>query len=66
MALAYEDGTNLYFSTSQEPSIFNDLQTNPYISATYMLDEQSWIRLKANIEFVDDVIVKEKINVFQI
>ncbi|MCP1224870.1 pyridoxamine 5'-phosphate oxidase family protein [Sebaldella sp. S0638] len=61
VALAMEDKGTLFFSTSTETSLFRDLQKNPFISFTTMIDQQSWIQINAEIAFVEDMAIKEMI-----
>ena len=61
VALAMEDNGTLFFSTSTETSLFRDLQKNPFISFTTMIDQQSWIRINAEVVFVEEITVKEMI-----
>ena len=61
IALAMEDNGILFFSTSTETSLFRDLQKNPFISFTTMIDQQSWIRINAEVVFVEEITVKEMI-----
>ena len=61
VALAMEDKGTLYFSTSTETSLYRDLQKNPFISFTTMIDQHSWLQLNAEIVFVDNVETKEMI-----
>ena len=61
VALAMEDNGTLFFSTSTETSLFRDLQKNPFISFTTMIDQQSWIRINAEVVFVEEIAVKEMI-----
>ena len=61
IALAMEDNGILFFSTSTETSLFRELQKNPFISFTTMIDQQSWIRINAEVVFVEEITVKEMI-----
>lgn len=61
VALAMVNNETMYFSTSTETSIFSDLQRNPFICFTAMIDQQSWFTLDAEITFVDDMVIKEMI-----
>ena len=61
VALAMEDKGTLFFSTSTETSLFRDLQKNPFISFTTMIDQQSWVQINAEIAFVEDMATKEMI-----
>ncbi len=61
VALAMEDNGTLFFSTSTETSLFRELQKNPFISFTTMIDQQSWIRINAEVVFVEEITVKEMI-----
>ena len=61
VALAMEDNGTLFFSTSTETSLFRELQKNPFISFTTMIDQQSWIRINAEVVFVEEIAVKEMI-----
>lgn len=61
VALAMEDNETLFFSTSTETSLFRDLQKNPFISFTAMIDRQSWMQINAEIVFVEDIEVKEMV-----
>ena len=61
VALAMEDDGTLFFSTSTETSLFRDLQKNPFISFSTMIDHQSWVQINAETAFVEDMAVKEMI-----
>ena len=61
IALAMEDNGILFFSTSTETSLFRDLQKNPFISFTAMIDRQSWIQINAETVFAEDMAIKEMI-----
>ena len=61
VALAMEDNGTLFFSTSTETSLFRELQKNPFISFATMIDQQSWIRINAEVVFVEEITVKEMI-----
>ena len=61
IALAMEDNGILFFSTSTETSLFRDLQKNPFISFTTMIDQQSWIQINAEVVFVENMAIKEMI-----
>ena len=61
VALAMEDNGTLFFSTSTETSLFRDLQKNPFISFTAMIDQQSWIQINAEAVFAEDMAIKEMI-----
>ena len=61
IALAMEDNGILFFSTSTETSLFRDLQKNPFISFTAMIDQQSWIQINAETVFAEDMATKEMI-----
>ena len=61
IALAMEDNGILFFSTSTETSLFRDLQKNPFISFTAMIDQQSWLQINAETVFAEDMAVKEMI-----
>ena len=61
IALAMEDNGILFFSTSTETSLFRDLQKNPFISLTAMIDQQSWVQINAETVFAEDMAIKKMI-----
>lgn len=61
VALALEEKRILYFSTSNETSMYNDLQKNPLLSISVMTPEFVWVRINAKCKFTDDTYIKEKI-----
>lgn len=61
VALALEENGVLYFSTSSETSIFNDLQNNPFAAITAMTSDFVWIRINAECVFTEDLELKAKV-----
>lgn len=61
VALALEEKGVLYFGTSSETSIYNDLKSNAFVAITVMTADYVWIRISAKCVFTEDIALKEKI-----
>lgn len=57
----YEDDGKLWFCTSNQKSVYKELQKNPYVELSTMGDKMSWIRLSGKVIFSDSISAKEKI-----
>lgn len=61
VALAAEQDGRLYFTTSDETSMFRDLQANPRAAISVMTSDFVWVRISADCRFTDDLDLKAKI-----
>lgn len=56
-----EDGEKLYFCTSNQKDVYQEMKNNPYIEVTASSPEFAWIRLNGKVVFIDDVSIKNKV-----
>ena len=55
-----EDG-KLYYCTSNEKDVFEQIKLNPYIEITTASSKGAWIRLSGKVEFSNNMDIKKKI-----
>jgi uncharacterized pyridoxamine 5'-phosphate oxidase family protein len=51
----------LYFCTSNQKEVYNEIKNSPYIEITTASPEFAWIRISAKTIFSDDMEIKEAI-----
>lgn len=56
-----EESGKLYFCTSNEKNVYQELQKNPYVEFCSCGENFSWIRLNAKVIFVKNLEIKKKI-----
>lgn len=56
-----EEEGKLYFCTSNQKDIYNQVINNPYIELSTMSKEMAWIRVKGKVVFSNNIDIKAKI-----
>lgn len=56
-----EEGSKLYFCTNNTKEVFKQLKANPSIEFSSVINNFSWIRLRGEAVFSDDLAIKAKI-----
>jgi len=56
-----EEGGKLYFCTSNQKTVFEQLQNNPYVELCASGENFSWLRLMGKVVFSGDLTLKTKI-----
>lgn len=56
-----EQGDKLYFCTSNQKSVYAEIQKHPYIEFSITSKEFAWIRLFGKVVFSEDMDIKSKI-----
>ena len=56
-----EKGGKLYYCTSSQKDVYQELMKDPYVEISASLPEFAWIRLSGKVEFADDMEVKAAI-----
>ena len=57
----YEEGGKFYFCTSNTKEAYRQLTKTPTVEFSAMDKNMVWVRLRGNITFTDDLVVKGKI-----
>jgi len=55
-----KDG-KLYFCTSNQKSVYNEMKKNPYVEICSSSPQFSWIRLSGKVVFSSDIKIKKEI-----
>ncbi len=56
-----EEGTRLYFCTSNQKNVFKEMQKHPYVEFCASGENFSWLRLSGKVVFSKDRAMKAKI-----
>jgi len=56
-----EEGTRLYFCTSNQKTVFKEMQKHPYVELCTSGENFSWLRLSGKAVFSRDLSLKAKI-----
>jgi uncharacterized pyridoxamine 5'-phosphate oxidase family protein len=56
-----EDGGKLYFSTTNDKSIYREIKKNPHVELCVCGENFSWLRLSGKVVFSDNLAIKKKI-----
>ncbi len=56
-----EEEKKLYFCTSNQKNVFEEMKGNPYVELCVSNPQFAWIRLSGRVEFVSDPNIKERI-----
>jgi uncharacterized pyridoxamine 5'-phosphate oxidase family protein len=56
-----EDGGKLYFSTTNDKSVYQEIKKHPYIELCASGENFSWLRLRGKVVFSDDLAIKNRI-----
>lgn len=56
-----EEGGKLYFCTSNQKTVFEELQNNPHVELCASGENFSWLRLKGKVVFSEDLVLKAKV-----
>ena len=57
----FEEDGELWFCTSNQKDVYNELQKHPYVELSAMGTQMSWIRLSGKAVFSNDTGKKEKV-----
>lgn len=57
----FEEGSKLWFCTSNQKEIYQELQNQPYIELCATGEKKSWLRLSGRVVFSDKLKIKEKV-----
>ncbi|OWT32918.1 pyridoxamine 5'-phosphate oxidase [Methanobrevibacter sp. 87.7] len=57
----FEENDVPYFCTANTKSMFKELDADPKFEMTTATPEFQWIRIKGEVEFIDDVELKQKV-----
>ena len=56
-----EQGGKLYFCTSNQKSVFQEIQKQPYVELSASGEDFSWLRLNGKVVFSKDLAIKAKV-----
>ncbi|EGT5619928.1 MAG: pyridoxamine 5'-phosphate oxidase family protein [Clostridium perfringens] len=56
-----EEKGKLYFSTSNQKTVFSEIEKNPYIEICTASPNFAWLRLNGKVVFLKDLEIKEKV-----
>lgn len=56
-----EDGVKLWFCTSNQKNVYDEIKANPYVEVCVSTTKFEWIRLSGKAVFKNDIDVKEKV-----
>jgi len=56
-----EDDGKLYFSTTNDKSVYQEINKNPYIDLCACGENFSWLKLSGRVVFSDDLSIKKRI-----
>ncbi|EOU1112189.1 pyridoxamine 5'-phosphate oxidase family protein [Clostridium perfringens] len=56
-----EEKGKLYFSTSNQKTVFSEIEKNPYIEICTASPNFAWLRLNGKVVFSKDLEIKEKV-----
>jgi uncharacterized pyridoxamine 5'-phosphate oxidase family protein len=56
-----EDGGKLYFSTTNDKSVYREIKKHPYVELCASGENFSWLRLRGKVVFSDDLSIKTRI-----
>lgn len=57
----FEKNGKLWFSTAKDKPMYKQMQTNPAVEIAVVTPSFEFIRIRANVELIDDLSVKERI-----
>jgi uncharacterized pyridoxamine 5'-phosphate oxidase family protein len=57
-----EEGGRLYFCTSNQKPVFQEMQKHPYVEFCASGDSFSWLRLRGKVVFSNDPVLKARIH----
>ena len=56
-----EDGGKLYFSTTNDKSVYQEIKKHPFVELCASGENYSWLRLNGKVVFSDDLSIKTRI-----
>lgn len=56
-----EDGGKLYFCTANSKEVYNQIMANPNVEFSSANSNNTWIRIRGEVKFSDDIKIKEKV-----
>ncbi|ELC8442475.1 pyridoxamine 5'-phosphate oxidase family protein [Clostridium perfringens] len=56
-----EEKGKLYFSTSNQKTVFSEIEKNPYVEICSASPNFAWLRLNGKVVFSKDLEIKEKV-----